>query len=125
MSLENRDAKSAPQKQVTFDLKVNVVSLLNLFALVGLLFTAMGSWYGMVEKVGTTNMRIDNVTTELARIRSDVKNTLDQRDSDVRSLRDKVDIISTKTVVIDTQLTSVVETLKRVEATLEKNQVKR
>lgn len=125
MSAENQIGSGPPQRQITFDLKVNVVSLLNLVALIGLLFTAMGSWYGMVEKVGTTNLRIDNATAELARIRSDVKTTLDQRDSDVRSLRDKVDIISTKTVVIDTQLTGVVETLKRVEAALEKNQIRR
>jgi len=112
----------ASEQQVTFDKRVNIVSLANLGALVALLFTATGTWYGMVGKVDNLNLRIDNATAELSRIRSDVKITLEQRDVDFRSLREKVDTISTKTIIIDTQLTGVVEAMKRVEAALEKGQ---
>ena len=113
-----------PARQITFDLKINVVSLLNLVALVGLLFTAMGTWYGLVGEVKTTNLRIDNATSELARIRSDVKTTLDQRDADIRNLREKVDAISTKTIIIDQQLSGAVDSLKRVEAALERTKIR-
>lgn len=108
------------EMQVTLDKRVNIVSLANLGALVALLLTGIGSWYGMVGQVSNLNLRLDNATAELSRIRLDMKSTLDQRDVDVRALREKVDAISTKTVVIDTQLTSVVETLKRVESALDK-----
>ena len=122
MSVENPIERGQANKQITFDLKVNVVSLLNLVALIGLLFTAMGTWYGLVGEVKTTNLRIDNATAELSRIRSEVKSTLDQRDADIRNLRDKVDAISTKTIVIDQQLNGAVDSLKRVEAVLERSQ---
>lgn len=114
-----QDASGTPQRKIIFDLKVNVVSLLNLVALIGLLFTAMGSWYGLVGEVKTTNLRIDHTTAELSNMRSEVKSTLDQRDADIRSLRDKVDAISTKTIIIDTQLNGAVDSLKRVEVVLE------
>ena len=112
-------------QQITLDKRVNIVSLANLGALVALLFTATGTWYGMVGKVDNLNLRIDNATSELGRIRSDVKMTIDQRDLDIRNLREKVDAISTKTIVIDTQLSGAVESLKRVESALEKNTVRR
>lgn len=120
MSMDSQIGSGSPQRQITFDFKVNVVSLLNLVALIGLLFTAMGTWYGLVNEVKTTNLRLDIATAELARIRSDVKTTLDQRDADIRSLREKVDVVSTKTIIIDQQLTGVVDSLKRVEAALER-----
>ena len=107
---------------ITWDRRVNIISLANLVALVGLLFTATGTWYGMVGKVDNLNLRIDNATAELSRIRADVKVTLEQRDIDIRNLRDKVDGISTKTIIIDTQLNGAVESLKRVEAAIEKGQ---
>jgi len=122
MNEENKNGSGPPQKQLSFDLKINVVSVLNLVALIGLLFTAMGTWYGLVGEVKTTNLRIDNATAELGRIRSEVKSTLDQRDADIRNLRDKVDAISTKTIIIDQQLTGAVDSLKRVEAVLERTQ---
>lgn len=122
MTADSQIGSGPPSRQITFDLKVNVVSLMNLVALIGLLFTAMGTWYGLVGEVKTTNLRIDNATSELARIRSDVKTTLDQRDADIRNLRDKVDAISTKTIIIDQQLTGAVDSLKRVEAVLERTQ---
>ena len=122
MSAENQIKSGHPQRQLTFDLKINVVSVLNLVALIGLLFTAMGTWYGLVGEVKTTNLRIDNAIAELGRIRSEVKSTLDQRDADIRNLRDKVDGISTKTIIIDQQLTGAVDSLKRVEAVLERSQ---
>ena len=118
------NSRMMPEQQITLDKRVNIVSLANLAALVALLFTATGTWYGMVGKVDNLNLRIDNATAELARIRSDVKSTLDQRDVDVRTLREKVDAISTKTIIIDTQLTGAVESLKRVEKALEKSQDK-
>ena len=119
---EEGSGSGPPQRQITFDLKINVVSLLNLAALVALLFTAMGTWYGLVGEVKTTNLRIDNATLELGRIRSDFKMTIDQRDNDIRSLRDKVDTIGSKTLVIETQLTGAVESLKRLEAALRPHQ---
>ena len=122
MTMESEIGSGPPTRQITFDLKINVVSLLNLVALIGLLFTAMGTWYGLVGEVKTTNLRIDNATSELARIRSDVKATLDQRDADIRNLRDKVDAISTKTIIIDQQLSGAVDSLKRVEAVLDRVQ---
>ena len=124
MTIASQDGSGPPARQITFDLKVNVVSLLNLGALIALLFTAMGTWYGLVGEVKTTNLRIDNATLELGRIRTDFKMTLDQRDSDIRNLRDKVDAISMKTIVIDTQLNSAIASLKRVETALERSQNK-
>lgn len=119
--MEHQETSGLSQRQLTFDLKINVVSLLNLVALIGLLFAAMGTWYGLVGEVKTTNIRIDNATAELSRIRAEVKQTLDQRDADIRSLRDKVDAIATKTIVIDTQLNGAVDSLKRVEVALERS----
>ena len=111
-------------RQITFDFKVNIVSLLNLAALIALIFTAMATWFGLVNEVKTTNLRLDNATLELGRIRNDFKNTLDQRDADIRNLRDKVDAIGTKTIIIDSQLNGAVAALKRVEAALERSQNK-
>lgn len=122
MTIAASNGSGSPQRQITFDLKINVVSLLNLGALIALLFTAMGTWYGLVGEVKTTNLRIDNAATELGRIRTDFKATLDQRDADIRGLRDKVDAVATKTIVIDQQLNGAVESLKRVEAVLERTQ---
>ena len=124
MSLQDNSGSGPPQRQITFDFKVNLVSLVNLVVLIGLLFTAMGTWFGLVGEVKTTNLRLDNATLELSRIRTDFKLTLDQRYTDIRSLRDKVDTVGIKMIVIDTQLTGAVDSLKRVEAALERVQKK-
>ncbi len=100
---------------LTIDKRINIISAANLVALVALLVTALSTWFGLVGKVDLLNSRIDAAQAELVRIRGDVSNYMMARDADTRALRDKTDVIGTRLTVVETKLTTVFETVQRIE----------
>lgn len=110
-----------PGISVTFDKRVNIVSLANLAVLVGLLITALSTWYGLVAKVDLLNGRIDQASAELSRIRGDVQSSMAARDADVRSLRDKSETVVNRLSIVETQINGVVSSVQRIEQKLERD----
>lgn len=100
--------------------KVNVVSVANLVALVGLLFTAIGTWNGLVGRVDNAIFRVDIVSKEIVQIRQDMHNNLGARDSDFRELRAKVETVNTRLSVVESQLSTAAKALHQVDVNVTK-----
>lgn len=97
-------------------IKVNVVSVANLVAIVGLLFTAINSWYGLVGRVDGAILRVDVVSRELVQIRQDMASNLGARDGDFREMRSKVETVNTRLTVVESQLKAIGENINKLVA---------
>jgi chaperonin cofactor prefoldin len=118
MQTDNKPS-GPPSGEIVFDRRINIVSLANLGALVALLFTAIGTWYGLLARVDTLNVRVDTLTTELARTRADTVAMRQAAESDVREMRSKVENMTVRASVVETQVGSILATVNRMEQKLE------
>lgn len=100
---------------MTLDRRINVVSLANLAALMGLIATAFATWYGMVGRVDQLSFKLETAMSELTRMRSEVQTSLQARDVDLRDLRVKAEITANRLSVVETQIGVVNGTLNRLE----------
>ena len=104
---------------LVIDRRVNIVSLANLAALIALLITAIGTWYGLVGRVDTLNVRVDSLTKELSDTRSFSISQRQTADNDVREIRGKSENISVRLSVVETQVSSILTTVNRMDQRLE------
>ena len=107
--------KAKEDVHIVLDRRVNIVSLANLAALVALLFTALGTWYGLVGRVDTLNIRVDSLTKELADSRTFSINLRQDASNEARDLRGKSENISTRLSVVETRVDSILGAVTRIE----------
>lgn len=103
------------ENRMTLDKRVNVVSLANLGALMGLIATAFATWYGMVGRVDQLSFKLETAMSELTRMRSEVQDALRSRDADLRDLRVKAEVTANRLSIVETQIGVVNGTLNRME----------
>ena len=84
--------------------KLNVVSVANLVALLGLLGTAVASWTGINSRVDTINIRVQAAADSVAQIRADLNTSMLARDAEQRELRGKVELIGNRMTAVETIL---------------------
>lgn len=95
-------------------IKVNVVSVANLAAIVGLLITAIGTWNGLVSRVDNAIFRVDVLSKDVVQIRTDMQASLGARDGDFRELRAKVETSNTRLTVLESQLNALSKSVEQV-----------
>lgn len=100
--------------------KINIISVANLIAIVGLLITAISTWNGLVGRVDAMGFRVEIVSKEFMQIRADMQQSLVLRDSDLRELRTKVEAINNRLSVVETQLNVAAVALQKVDQKLER-----
>ena len=103
------------ENRMTLDKRINVVSLANLAALVGLIATAFATWYGMVGRVDLLSIKLETAIAEQIRMRTEVQESLRSRDADLRDLRVKAEVTANRLSVVETQIGVVNGTLNRME----------
>lgn len=131
MTTENSETKPAPaeastvgevtmptegfeiDRTATGKVRVNVVSLANLLALVGLIGTAMATWNSLTSKVDMMSVRVDSAMAAAAQLRSDMGSVALSREAGQRDLTSKVELIGNRLVAVET-------VLQRLERKLEK-----
>ncbi|MDO8683787.1 MAG: hypothetical protein Q7N50_09940, partial [Armatimonadota bacterium] len=95
--------------------RINIVSIANLGTLIALLLTALGTWYGLISRVDTLNLRVDTLTTELGRARSESMAMRTAGEIDVRELRGKIENLTVRSSVMETQVGSILATVNRMD----------
>lgn len=118
--VEDREPSQAATELV-FDRRVNLVSLANLAVLTGILVTALASWYGMIGRVDTLNIRVDNLSREMQEARTLVTATQSRTDSYARELQVKSESISTRLSVVETHVGTILSTVSRIEQRTERD----
>lgn len=93
-------------------IRINVVSVANLIALIGLIGTAVATWNGLTNKVDILSIRVETAAQLAASLRSDLNTQVLARDGISRDLTSKVEGIGNR-------LTAVETVLQRVERQLE------
>lgn len=91
--------------------RINVVSLANLVALIGLIGTAIATWNGLTTRVDSLGLRVEMAGATVAQIKSDMNSALVVRDADNREIRVKVELLTNRITAVET-------ILKRVEDSL-------
>jgi len=91
--------------------RINVVSLANLVALIGLIGTAIATWNGLTTRVDSLGLRVEMAGATVSQIKSDMNSALVVRDADNREIRVKVELLTNRITAVET-------ILKRVEDSL-------
>src|SRR6185369_16352112 len=85
-------------------IKINVVSVANLVALIGLIGTAIATWNGLTNKVDILSIRVDSATQLAAQLRGDVTAGVIARDSAQRDFSQKFENIGNRLTAVETVL---------------------
>jgi len=102
--MTNVDGPFEVDRGVGGKIKVNVVSVANLVALIGLIGTAFATWNGLTNKVDILSLRVENATQAATQIRSELSATVISRDGQARDLTSKVELIGNRLTAVETVL---------------------
>jgi len=102
--MTNVDGPFEVDRGVGGKIKVNVVSVANLIALIGLIGTAFATWNGLTNKVDILSLRVETATAAASQIRTDLNATVISRDASNRDLTSKVELIGNRLTAVETVL---------------------
>ena len=102
--MTNVDGPFEVDRGVGGKIKVNVVSVANLVALIGLIGTAFATWNGLTNKVDILSLRVENATQAATQIRSELSATVISRDGQACDLTSKVELIGNRLTAVETVL---------------------
>lgn len=114
--------EDANGRKLGVDYRVNVVSALNFLALIGILATALSTWFSLIGEVKSAQ-------SDIAEIKVQLSQSLTDRRTELESLRTKDEIIvdtirkvqdatNEKLYSIDTRVQILQNTVGRVESTV-------
>lgn len=89
---------------MTGKIRVNVISIANLLALLGLIGTAIATWNGLTNKVDILSIRVDQASNSASLLRSDLNAVSLARDSATREQDRKLEIIGNRLTAVETVL---------------------
>jgi len=85
-------------------IRINVVSVANLIALIGLIGTAVATWNGLTNKVDILSIKVESATQLAAQLRGDMTATIIARDGATREVSAKVENIGNRLTAVETVL---------------------
>lgn len=106
-------------RRLKIEWEINIVSAINLVALLGLLFTAISTWYGLVSRVDQTQIELHGIREKISEIAVQREEMRENSDAISQSLASTLAGVNNRLSKVETAIEFLTKAIDQLENKLD------